>query len=419
MKKLLLATLAMLAIACSSDDAVSTTPEENNPENPTPENPEPESPDCVFYDSVTLNTQAEVDAFAAHNYCKIIGGLYVGKSTTGSDISDLSGLTKLTEITGQFTIFQTQLVNLHGLENLQKVGELFIYYNQNLETLEHLTSLVEVCPYGGTNEKTLTIGLNRNLKSLKGLGQITTVQRLSITSNDALLNLEGLERLEKASVLHIQGNYNLDTFEGLTAIKEVGTLDIYHNDMLTSVVQLDNIEKLSYFYCGENIMLTVLPPMSKITELNELHIVRTPLISFQSLSHVTKILIIEFYENYQLSSLSGLSNLKTVTRLQIISSPALNTLSNFSSITSVIANPETPFDYYDGLWLTGLNITSLSGFQNITSFEGNIRIGSNANLTNFCAISGIVDDATTLVEFVDNAYNPTIQDIQAGNCSQP
>jgi hypothetical protein len=60
----------------------------------------------------------------------------------------------------------------------------------------------------------------------------------------------------------------------------------------------------------------------------------------------------------------------------------------------------------------------LEGLQNINSFNGKLKFRNNQALSNFCAVSNSINAAES-IDIQNNAYNPSKEDILAGNCSQP
>jgi len=82
----------------------------------------------------------------------------------------------------------------------------------------------------------------------------------------------------------------------------------------------------------------------------------------------------------------------------------------------------------DGSLFIGENpgLTTLSGLENLNFVGNNIEIGNdggpalypNPNLSDFCALTNLFISGTyRSVWFVGNAYNPTVQNMIDGNCS--
>jgi hypothetical protein len=217
-----------------------------------------------------------------------IGGSLI---IAGCKMSNLTGLDNLTFIGGYFHIHSNDSLNsFTGLENLITIeGSLMIganvsasYGNPVLTNLSGLTNLTNVEAIFITNNCALTnltglegitsvgegilISFNDALTSLSGLGSLTTNgEGLIIGGNDALTSLEGLNNLNSiGGSLSIgfqppglggsAGNpslVNLSALGNLTSIG--GYLQIYQNPSLNSLMGLDNIdagsiEYLSIFY---------------------------------------------------------------------------------------------------------------------------------------------------------------------------
>ncbi len=94
----------------------------------------------TYVGNVIFTTQAEVDAWSAC-YSIIDGSLTI----QGTDITDLSYLSNIVEITDGLLIQQTGLVNLTGLDNLATIGGIvIIYFNSSLTSLNGLQTLATV-----------------------------------------------------------------------------------------------------------------------------------------------------------------------------------------------------------------------------------------------------------------------------------
>lgn len=78
--------------------------------------------------NITLNSQAEVDAFGTRKVTAIEGSLYIGLAENTTDpITNLDALSKLTEVMGQIQIGQYyQGENLDGLAKIKRAGSILI-----------------------------------------------------------------------------------------------------------------------------------------------------------------------------------------------------------------------------------------------------------------------------------------------------
>ena len=392
MKKLLFAFLAMTLFACSSDDSAPVNPNNENPENP--ENPNPvQECDKVYTGDLILQTQADVNAYAG--YCKIDGDLYIGV-LPDTDIIDLSPLQTLQEVKGTLLIDSTEIQSLHGLENLKTVYGLKISYNNNLTSLDKLSSFEGIDPEneeGGGVE----ISSNSALANLKGLEHLTVVYRLWISSG-TMIDLSGLEGLKEVKMLYIGRNNALKTLHGLENLKTIGLLELDGNS---------NLESLSVF--------------STILSINSIYIKSSPkiinLIGFEGLTKLQSLLIAD---NPLLDSLNGLQNLKTVNTLHINNCPQLTSLSTLAGITSFSTQTADGFNHAPQFGLYSMQgLTSLDGLQNVTAFTGGeMKIKECFALSNYCAIQDLATQNNFTFVCDSNAFNPNIYDLINGNCSQ-
>jgi len=402
MKKLLFAALAMLAIACSSDDTVSTTPEENNPENPTPV----VVCDNMFEGDITLSTQEEVNAFAAKGYCGVKGRLFIGTRidrvegtpvVINSDITSLQGLEGLKIIDKELSIgINPLLTSLNGLNNLEQVSDLVIQYANALVNLQGLNSLAIFTGTHGNGKGSIDINSNTSLVNLEGLDSVTLIGNLSIQNNWALANLHGLESLEKVvEQLTISGDENLQSLTGL-----------------------DNLKRTFIFRCIGNKSLSSFEALHNFNYANTMELVDNGLLNLKGLEGVKEIETLEIWSNQNMTSLEGLQNLKLASEISIIGNKALLSISHLGGLTSFTVSP-----YYKGnRMLISENdaLTSLDGLQNITLFTGRLTVSQNLSLNNLCALQNIIaiGDFAIPVNITQNLYNPSADAIAAGNCSQ-
>ena len=118
-----------------------------------------------------------------------------------TNLTDLSGLNNLTTIggelnIGEFTQPNTPLTSLNGLNNLTSIGfGIRIKYNESLESLSGLNNLLSVVG-------DIQIDHNTNLSSISSLINLTSVNEGSIviSDNPALVNLSGLDNIDAGSI---------------------------------------------------------------------------------------------------------------------------------------------------------------------------------------------------------------------------
>src|SRR5690606_17352979 len=190
--------------------------------------------------NVTLNSQAEVNAFAA-NYpdCTEIPGSVI---IWGTDIVNLDPLSNITSIGGYLRFYNNPVLQtFEGLNNLTSIGgSLYIdSYNFQLQNLDGLDNLTNI---GGSlyfKEN------NSQLQNIDGLSNLTNIGgSLEITFTSQLQNLDGLNNLTNiGSYLRIDNNEQLENLEGLSNLTNIGNdLFIESNDQLEDISGLANID---------------------------------------------------------------------------------------------------------------------------------------------------------------------------------
>ena len=115
-------------------------------------------------------------------------------------------------------------------------------------------------------------------------------------------------------------------------------------------------------------------------------------------------------KGFQGTSLAGLENITSVNRLSVWTAPNLINLQEFSNITSNLL----------ALFITdALAIESLNGLENISTITNSLNVVGNLALTDFCALQNSVSSLSEDdVLILNNSFNPTLQDIIDGNCSE-
>lgn len=131
-------------------------------------------------------TQSDIDNFSTNfpGCTSITGSIFFA-----SDVTDLSGLSPIRNVTGSLFINGTQISNLQGLHNLITVGfALAVDDNDLLTDLSGLESLRVV-------GNTLAIANNENLLTLTGLDGLFGAGSLVIQTNPSLVDVSALSDL--------------------------------------------------------------------------------------------------------------------------------------------------------------------------------------------------------------------------------
>jgi hypothetical protein len=291
--------------------------------------------------SVTLQSQAEVDAYvAAYPNCTTINGdLWIGKSgNSNSDISDISGLSSLINLDGVLSIsLCPNLNNINGLANLLAIGGLVLMGNN---------SLTSIAPLDNVESSFIIIAWNSSLTSLTGLESSSELEYLSIYANSSLTSLSGLEGL-----IMISGNCSIEENPALLSLSALsnltyigGGLSIEDNANLTSLLGLDNVSSVGLeLWILSNPTLTSLSGLGSLTSVGDLVLIGgNPLISnINSLSNLTSIGGYLYIEgNTSLNSLFGLDNIDptSINYLSLFDNGSALTICSVQSICEYLEN---------------------------------------------------------------------------------
>lgn len=255
--------------------------------------------------------------------------------------------------------YETFVAGNYGRVN----GSLVLANINNLTDISQLISLTSI--QGG-----LRIINLENLENLEGLNNIKCIGGdLSIYNNALISNIESLFNLSKlGDYLWIQDNPELNNLEGLNNISSLSSyLNIFYNNSLTSLAGIDNINSIE----GDieiigNETLTSIEALNGLTTVNQ---------------------NLRISGNFELVNLTGLNNIASITQNLIISENKIN---------------------------------SLNGLNNLISVGGNLNIYSNSFLYDWCPIQNLfLNNGLSGGHLFGNcSYNPSIQDIIDGNCSQ-
>jgi len=156
-----------------------------------------------------------------------------------ASLSSLGGLANLSSVGGNLIIKDNdQLINLSGLEPLLSVGENFVISeNDKLESIQQIEDIEFV--HG------VTIKSNPALVNLNGLHNLTLIPGdITVQYHDALNSLSALDQLTMVGGdLYIGYNYILEDLSGLENITRIEKgLNIQQNPKLMSISGLNSLE---------------------------------------------------------------------------------------------------------------------------------------------------------------------------------
>ena len=189
---------------------------------------------CLPYGNYHFSNQADIDDFQSiYPDCNDINGSIFIKSY----VENLDGLSGITSVQNGISIKGNYyLEDLQGLNNVQNVGTLFIWWNESLESLEGLNSL-------DTCFSRVDIFNNEQLFSLNGLENLKFVgSHFSLTGCNSLQNIDGLASLNTVNGFFVLGQGIITNTNGLNNLTYVGNgFDIYGCDSLTNISALSNL----------------------------------------------------------------------------------------------------------------------------------------------------------------------------------
>ena len=275
---------------------------------------------------LTFSSQAEVNAFPAN--CAIINGNLI---INGDDITDLSNLLSIQQVTGSVIIGDTVqgvvgndlLTNLEGLNNIETIdSNLIICQNPVLESLSGFSSLAEV---GGDivvkncdslDSFTLIVlnGVGGNI-TLSGLPLLVEVGPFNFTQHNGSIVIDGT------------GLVGLGGFSGLLGIG--GDLFIQNNPNLTELNLQNLIDLGGCLHIINNVLVVDLSGLGNIQTIGgDIRIIDNDLIQnvddLGSLTSINGSLVIS--ENDLLANLDSLANL-----LQVLDSLVVTNNPNLSA----------------------------------------------------------------------------------------
>ncbi|WP_298419854.1 hypothetical protein [uncultured Kordia sp.] len=308
----------------------------------------------IYNGDVTLLTQNDVNNFGIMNFTTINGKLKIGEFQLTNNISSLGAL--------------NSLVNIHE--------SLTIINNPNLTSLDGLNNLNAV--------NSLSISHNSSLNSITALSSITSIEfGFQISYNNALTTLAGLENINTPNALNItlSNNEVLTSIDALQSLTTANNISIHSNAALTSLTSFSNITT------ARSINLSYLPSLNSLQGLNQL----------------TELSMLRIRDIDAITDLSALSNITSADIVSIGGNDALTSLNGLDNLTNID-------------WMLIGN-----------DLEFDIVVNSpNNSLTDFCALQNLFTNGTyptvnstfNGVYIENNLFNPSIQDIIDGNCSQ-
>lgn len=345
-----------------------------------------------------LQSVTDVSIYECHQLVDLQGLENLGPNLTDLSISDCSSLTSLTGFEGIHDITgydgldirnNDNLVSLQGLDNLLTTQYLVVSNNVSLVSLDGLDNLTSV-------ERQLNILDNDSLNDLSGLSSLVNVassypQSFSFINNDNLTSLAGIpfSNLNTNYNLSISHNDGIVDLSGLEGITQIGFLSINNNDNLTSLSGLDNLISAERVRIWDNNALIDLSGLGSLeTTANEIDIKSN--LNLTSLEGLNSIITTGGF------AISGNNSLITTQLSKSFESGGVFVLGN-SMLTDINGLDSLIFDLTDFFYFSDNTQLSICEIESVCN---HIENGGNAffnNNTDGCNSLSEVENACSSV----------------------
>ena len=331
-------------------------------------------PVIVFAQNVSLNTQADVDAFDPSTTV-VMGTLLIGETGNGiSDIVDIGNLSSIERVHGDLIISRNvNLFNIDELSNLARIGGyLSVTTNENLRNIDGLSNLVRM-----GFRKDLIIYENNRLENLDGLVNLSAdVDILRIFNNTSLQNLDGLNSIETIQSIEIEFNVSISRIDGFDSLKEIASTTVIRGNLdLDLLAGFNNVERIGSFSVSEN------PSLTNIDIFSSEDTLRGGL---------------SIFNNEALISINGFDDLNHITgSFVLFNSPELESIVGLTNLASVGGD----------LRISRTGLSDVDALGNLISVGGIMAVISNSSLGDCCAILSLVENREIAIGdtlFIDN-----------------
>ncbi len=291
-------------------------------------------------------------------------------------LSTLDGLDF--EVLGDLTLAKNHMLeDLTGLENLVELHVLSLTQNDNIVSLEGLSSLTTV-------NSSIRFLLNKKLENMNGLEGVESIGRSLELSNNRMINdISGLRNVETIESTILIGSTLLTNLNSLQNLRVVsGQVRIGGNSLLTDISALENLDP---YRIGTKDILNPNTPM--------LNIQNNPLLSQCSIESFCYFLnradiVTKIMENgVGCNTVSEISADCDIPQGSCFPSGLI--LSNQMDIDSFASNNPNCNIIGGDLTITGINITSLLGLSIINNVVGSLIIKNNNQLTTLEGLGNI------------------------------
>ena len=391
----------------------------------------------IYRGDITVTTQAAVDALRdiLAGKTRIVGNVTIGYTdgftSSRSNITDLTPLSNITDITGNLNIENNeQLNNLSNLNNLQSIGG-FFYVNRNdsltdlgdfstLQTIGGDFSIGSIF-VGGGNDRLTTLGDFSNLQTIGGyflvqsndtlttMGNFPVLQTIGgyfdVLSNDLLTTLGNFPVLQSIGErFSVGGNSELTDLGDFPVLQTIGgDFSVSSNNDLTDLGDFPVLQTIGGYFSVYN--------NSELTDLGDFPVLQTIGGYFS------------VYNNSELTDLGDFPVLQTIGGyFSVYNNSELTDLGDFPALTSIgvgAAYVPSLNGNRNNVSMVVENNSSLSDCYTLTDFlpggahavSGGIYINDNAGVcTDQSALSNTIyrGDITVTTQAAVDALRTTL-----------
>jgi hypothetical protein len=300
--------------------------------------------------NLTLGSQYQVNDFIINNPgCTELGDLFI----YGSDITNLNGLINIQKVNSLVILNVPNLTDYTGLNNLTNTTGAFSIQGTTGSSISGFSNLTSV---GAFDISGITVS------SFSGFSNLTSVGSSFGFSNCTASTISGFNKLVSiGGYLVLQNNPNLISINGMDNVVSIQGLYVYNNSTLTTIPGAVIIDTDAYI--SNNNALTSLSGLNKLTTINGNFLI---------------------FNNQNLSSLTGLNSLSSIGGpLQIQNNDSLLNLSGLNNLTTINGVNGT-------LYITDNQVlNSIAALENLESINGTLAINNNSSLTSLSGLDNI------------------------------
>ncbi|PZR24798.1 MAG: hypothetical protein DI535_20870 [Citrobacter freundii] len=327
--------------------------------------------------------------------------------------------------TGAVSIKDNLALTSVSYPKLKEAGSIIFDHNPKLASVN--MNLLEKAPNGVLmtgGYEAMTALTEFDLPALKSSGQFT------IDYCPNILHLDGFNNLESVNGDLGIGNgglagaaiktQSINGFNKLTSLPfGLGIEMVAGADYKGPLTQIKGFSQLksvgTIFYIG-GLNLTDISGFSNLETIGQdFRIIRTGLVNLNGFARLTSSGLVEnrtinIQENPKLVDLKGFAKLTQAISVYITRNDALTSVDGLEKIKSL----------KNGVTLAqNKSLLNVNGLANVEGQFYGINISENISLKNLCGITKMVtgNGNTGGYTVLNNAYNPTVQDIKDGKCS--